>query len=153
MPLSKTLLLRNTLVFGAVLIGLTTCNHPTGAPQMGQPYTLRTINGRALPFAVNGTPTGPAITQGRITFLAESRVERFERRGRLNGTDSVFTEWTQPGVFFNQLGRIILRYTGWPTHQGGPPAAVDTLEATASGGFTLRQMGLVFRFCPGESDC
>ena len=136
----------------ALLLGLTTCNQPTGAFRLDQPYSLRTINGRSLPFRVTGTPAGPAIVQGTVTFLPDSRVERFERR-TVDGSDTVFTEWTQPGVFFNQVGRVIVRYTGWPTHQGGPPAASDTLIATASGGFTLRQMGLVLQFCPGETDC
>ncbi|MGH7606027.1 MAG: hypothetical protein ACREME_01700, partial [Gemmatimonadales bacterium] len=63
-------LLRNYGLFGAVVIGLTTCNHPTGVLRIGEPYVLRTINGRALPFAVTGTPDGPAITQGSVTFLA-----------------------------------------------------------------------------------
>ena len=68
--------------------------------------------------------------------------------------DSVVTEWTQPGTYYNQLGRVIVRYTNWqPGQSTGPSAPADTLEATASGGFTLRQAGLVFQFCPETTDC
>ncbi|MGH7605847.1 MAG: hypothetical protein ACREME_00780, partial [Gemmatimonadales bacterium] len=78
-----------------------------------------------------------------------------ERRGRPSGAgggtaDSIFTQWTQPGTYYSQLGRVIVRYDDWPPAQGGPPAAADTLEATAGGGFMLRQAGMVMRFCPGS---
>lgn len=147
-------MLRNTGLFGAAILGLTTCNHPTGVLQLNQPYVLRSINGRALPYAVNGTPTGPAITRGSVTFLAAARAERAERRGQPNGgADSTITEWTQPGTYYGQLGRVIVRYDGWPPAQGGPPAAADTLEATASGGLMLRHAGLELKFCPGSGHC
>lgn len=152
----KSAYLRSSLVFGVVVLGLSTCNHPTGLLQIGQPYTLRTINGRALPYLVNGTADGPAVTQGSVTFLAGAQAQRWERMGRRGATpaDSVITEWMQPGTYYSQLGRVVVRYTNWQQGQPtGPRAAADTLEATASGGFTLRQQGLVFRFCPASTDC
>lgn len=152
----KSAYLRSGLVFGAVVIGLSTCNHPTGLLQIGEPYSLRTINGRALPYAVNGTADGPAVTQGSVTFLAGAQAQRWERMGRrgASSADSVVWEWMQPGSYYSQLGRVIVRYSSWqPGQQNGPRAAADTLEATASGGFILRQAGQVLQFCPGNEDC
>jgi hypothetical protein len=152
----KSAYLRSGLVFSAVVLGLSTCNHPTGLLQIGEPYTLRTINGRALPYSMNGSVEGPAVTQGSFTFLAQAQAQRWERMGRRGATpgDSTIWEWMQPGSYYNQLGRVVVRYSNWiPGQTNGPRNAADTLEATASGGFILRQAGLEFRFCPGEQDC
>lgn len=151
----KSAYFRSSLVFGVVVLGLSTCNHPT-ALQIGQPYTLRTINGRPLPYLVNGTADGPVLTKGSMTFLGGSQAERSERMRMRGATpaDSVIMEWTQPGTFYNQVGRVVVRYTNWvPGQSNGPRAAADTFEATSTGGFTLRQAGLVLQFCPESSDC
>jgi hypothetical protein len=132
-----------------------TCKHPTGLMQLDTPYSLRTINGQLLPYAVNGTATGPMVTSGTFTFDANHRATRQERSRRPNGTtaDSIVTNWSQPGSFYTQLGRVVIRYEGWPSPQGGPRFAVDTLFATTSGGYILREGGMTLVYCPGGTDC
>jgi hypothetical protein len=121
--------------------------------EIGQPYTLRSVNGRGLPYSMNGTADGPSITQGSFTFMDGVQAQRWQRLGRRGATpaDSIITQWMQPGSYYNQLGRVIVRYSNWVPGQSAHSA--DTLEATASGGFTMRQAGLLYTFCPGNSDC
>lgn len=149
----KSLYFSRGAVFGALVLGLSTCNHPTGMLEIGQPYTLRSVNGRGLPYSMNGTADGPSITQGSFTFMDGVQAQRSQRLGRRGATpaDSIITQWMQPGSYYNQLGRVIVRYSSWVPGQSANSA--DTLEATASGGFTMRQAGLLYTFCPGNSDC
>jgi hypothetical protein len=139
----------------AVVIVLTvaTCSHPTtGLLKTDDPYTLRTINGQLLPYAVNGTANGPQITAGSITFFGDHSAQRAQQGRRPNGTGMADTRWTQPATFHTQIGRVVLTYQGWPTPQGGPNRAADTLVATKSGAYVLHDGGLTLLFCRA-SDC
>jgi hypothetical protein len=136
------------------LLAFAACKQPTGLLKTDTPYTLRTINGQLLPYAVNGTANGPMVTDGSITFFQDHSATRHERRRRqTTATDSAVTVWTQPGTFYTQLGRVVLKYQGWPTPQGGPPFAADTLFATKTGGYVLNQGGLKLLYCPGTTQC
>jgi hypothetical protein len=137
-------------MFVVIVLMLAGCSHPTGLLlQMDTPYSLRTINGQLLPYAVNGTSSGPTVTEGTITFTADHQALRHERRV----TGSAVTTWNQPATFYTQLGRLVITYQGWPTAQGGPMRASDTLTATKTGGYVLHEGGLTLLFCPGGSNC
>jgi len=143
------------LLYGLPLLALVACRQPTGLLKTDTPYTLRTINGQLLPYAVNGTASGPTVTEGSITFFQDHSASRHERSRRHSSSsnDSVVTSWTQPGQFYTQLGRVVLEYRNWPTPQGGPTFSTDTLFATKSGGYVLHEEGLTLLYCPGSTGC
>ena len=136
------------------LITFATCSHPTtGLLQTDAPYTLRTINGQLLPYAVNGNANGPTVTSGSITFFNDHSVQRTEQGRRPSGTTMTDSKWTQPGTFYTQIGRVVVQYQGWPTPQGGPRSAVDTLMATKSGAYVLNEGGMTLIFCRADTNC
>jgi hypothetical protein len=126
------------------VLALLSCSDPLGSLTDGQPYTLRSVNGESLPWALPPVSPTHRIAEGWVKIIGASRAERHERIEALDslGTVQSVAEWTHAGSYRRGFGTFILTYEAWQFNQLGPRQPVDTF-AVSENGLRLRETGFV----------
>ena len=138
-------------MLAATTLALLACSDALAPVRIGDPYYLSTINGQALPWS---TPPADSqyipttIIDGSVTFLTDSRAERYESLGRWvltpNG-DSTWLAyvWNQVADYKRGASSIVLTYPLFIPGAIGPRQAAETLYVTSTGGLKRDRKSVV----------